>query len=73
MELTALIAKVVGPVLLLRGLGGDATRLLYTLGWHEVPLPPPGEDGAGANATWLIAGFDELAAKVRPANRVAAG
>ncbi len=22
---------------LLRGLGGDATRLLYTLGWHEVP------------------------------------
>ena len=24
---------------LLRGLGGDATRLLYTLGWHEVPPP----------------------------------
>ena len=24
---------------LLRGLGGDATRLLYTLGWHEVPAP----------------------------------
>ena len=22
---------------LLRGLGGDASRLLYTLGWHEVP------------------------------------
>ncbi len=47
---------------LLRGLGGDATRLLYTLGWHEVP-PPPSGDGAGAvNGIWLIAGFDELAA-----------
>ena len=51
---------------LLRGLGGDATRLLYTLGWHEVPPPPASEDGAEAtaNGTWLIAGFDELAAKV---------
>ena len=49
---------------LLRGLGGDATRLLYTLGWHEVP-PPAASDGAGgANGTWLIAGFDELAANV---------
>ncbi|GAB7066829.1 type I polyketide synthase [Mycolicibacterium hodleri] len=50
---------------LLRGLGGDATRLLYTLGWHEVPAS--GDDGTGigtANGTWLIAGFDELAAKV---------
>ncbi len=47
---------------LLRGLGGDATRLLYTLGWHEVP-PPEQSDGAGiANGIWLIAGFDELAA-----------
>ncbi|GJF15963.1 putative polyketide synthase [Mycolicibacterium cyprinidarum] len=52
---------------LLRGLGGDATRLLYTLGWHEVPPPAPssGIEGAGeANGTWLIAGFDELAAIV---------
>ncbi|MDT5046338.1 MAG: hypothetical protein QOG75_2191, partial [Mycobacterium sp.] len=49
---------------LLRGLGGDTTRLLYTLGWHEVPPPAP-SDGAGiANGTWLIAGFDELAADV---------
>ena len=29
---------------LLRGLGGDATRLLYTVGWHEVP-PPAGRRG----------------------------
>ena len=49
---------------LARGLGGDATRLLYTLGWHEVPLPPSGDDVAPVNGTWLIAGFDELAAKV---------
>ncbi len=48
---------------LLRGLGGDATRLLYTLGWHEVPPPSSGQD-ASANGTWLIAGFDELAVKV---------
>ncbi|MDG4663078.1 type I polyketide synthase [Mycobacterium sp. 236(2023)] len=49
---------------LLRGLGGDATRLLYTLGWHEVP-PPSGPDDIGeTTGTWLIAGFDELAAKV---------
>ncbi len=48
---------------LLRGLGGDATRLLYTLGWHEVP--PPASDEAGeAAGTWLIAGFGELAAEV---------
>ncbi|WP_019971735.1 type I polyketide synthase [Mycobacterium sp. 141] len=49
---------------LLRGLGGDATRLLYTLGWHEVPLPPSGDEAAKVSGTWLIAGFDELAAKV---------
>src|SRR5262249_37766889 len=47
---------------LLRGLGGDATRLLYTLGWQEVP-PPASSDGAGiATGNWLIAGFNELAA-----------
>jgi len=49
---------------LLRGLGGDATRLLYTLGWHEVPVPPSEEQAAETSGTWLIAGFDELAAKV---------
>jgi acyl transferase domain-containing protein/D-arabinose 1-dehydrogenase-like Zn-dependent alcohol dehydrogenase/acyl carrier protein len=49
---------------LLRGLGGEATRLLYTIGWHEVP-PPPSSDGAEiANGTWLIAGFDELVAEL---------
>lgn len=47
---------------LLRGLGGDATRLLYHLGWHEVPAPPAG--GESLSGTWLIAGFEELAAKV---------
>ncbi|MGE2721272.1 type I polyketide synthase [Mycolicibacterium celeriflavum] len=46
---------------LLRGLGGDATRLLYTLGWHEVPLPPLDDTASPANGTWLVAGFDELA------------
>lgn len=50
---------------LLRGLGGDATRLLYTLGWHEVPASGDDANGAGsASGTWLVAGFDELAAKV---------
>ncbi|MGE0219331.1 SDR family NAD(P)-dependent oxidoreductase, partial [Mycolicibacterium sp.] len=47
---------------LLRGLGGDATRLLYTVGWHEVPMP---DEGAGAvSGSWLVAGFGELAATV---------
>ncbi|WP_082022569.1 type I polyketide synthase [Mycolicibacterium setense] len=51
---------------LLRGLGGDATRLLYTLGWHEVPVPSSDDAAAAENptGTWLIAGFDELAAKI---------
>ncbi|OBI99922.1 polyketide synthase [Mycobacterium alsense] len=48
---------------LLRGLGGDATRNLYTLGWEEVPAPEPGSAKKG-DGTWLIAGFDELAADV---------
>jgi len=47
---------------LLRGLGGDATRLLYTVGWHEVP--PSSDDVGDASGTWLIAGFNELAAEV---------
>ncbi|UMB71291.1 type I polyketide synthase [Mycobacterium paraterrae] len=46
---------------LLRGLGGDTTRLLYTLGWHEVPLAPS-EEAATPSGTWLVAGFGELAA-----------
>ena len=48
---------------LLRGLGGDATRLLYTLGWHEVP-PAPSDDAGSLRGIWLIAGFDELAAEL---------
>ena len=47
---------------LLRGLGGDTSRLLYTLDWQEVP--PPAADPVGVDGTWLIAGFDELAATV---------
>ena len=48
---------------LLRGLGGDATRQLYTLGWQEIAAA--GDERAlprAAHGTWLIAGFDELAA-----------
>jgi NADPH:quinone reductase-like Zn-dependent oxidoreductase/acyl carrier protein len=48
---------------LLRGLGGDATRLLYSLGWHEVPIAPS-EGDASLPGIWLIAGFDELAAEL---------
>ncbi|BBY80875.1 putative polyketide synthase [Mycolicibacterium pulveris] len=44
---------------LMRGLGGDTSRLLYTVGWHEVPLPA--DDSATPDGTWLVAGFDELA------------
>jgi NADPH:quinone reductase-like Zn-dependent oxidoreductase/NAD(P)-dependent dehydrogenase (short-subunit alcohol dehydrogenase family)/acyl carrier protein len=47
---------------LLRGLGGDATRNLYTLGWEEVPPPASDNAAESGDATWLIAGFDELAA-----------
>ena len=47
---------------LLRGLGGDTTRLLYTLGWHEGAAPEVAEEPT--TGTWLIAGYDELAASV---------
>jgi NADPH:quinone reductase-like Zn-dependent oxidoreductase/acyl carrier protein len=56
---------------LLRGLGGDVTRLLYTLGWHEVP--PPSGAATSMAGTWLVAGFDELAAELPgciPSDRV---
>ncbi|MBU3749889.1 MAG: SDR family NAD(P)-dependent oxidoreductase, partial [Mycobacterium sp.] len=44
---------------LLRGLGGDATRLLYTLGWQESAAPAsPDADTRAAEGTWLLAGFD---------------
>ncbi|MBB3600697.1 acyl transferase domain-containing protein [Mycolicibacterium sp. BK556] len=51
---------------LLRGLGGDSTRLLYTLGWQEAAAPTAeGTDEAKtATGTWLIAGFDTLATDV---------
>jgi acyl transferase domain-containing protein/D-arabinose 1-dehydrogenase-like Zn-dependent alcohol dehydrogenase/acyl carrier protein len=47
---------------LLRGLGGDATRLLYTLGWHEAAAPESAGSDAKTDGGWLIAGFDDLAA-----------
>ena len=52
---------------LLRGLGGDVARLLYTVGWQEVPAPVSSSDtgpGEKAHGTWVIAGFDELAAEL---------
>ncbi|WP_319436005.1 type I polyketide synthase [Mycobacterium sp. RTGN5] len=59
---------------LLRGLGGDSTRLLYTLGWQEAAAPASVavEEGAPktANGTWLIAGFDALTAEVPGATAV---
>ena len=47
---------------LLRGLGGDATRNMYTFGWQEVPPPASSNAAESGDGTWLIAGFDELAA-----------
>ncbi|MBX7449233.1 SDR family NAD(P)-dependent oxidoreductase [Mycolicibacterium sp. 3033] len=51
---------------LLRGLGGDTGRLLYTVGWHEVPAPEARSEAEPAppSGTWLIADFAELAALV---------
>ena len=55
---------------LLRGLRGDDTRLLYTVGWREAAPPKSGdapeaaEAAENTNGTWLIAGFDELAAEL---------
>ena len=56
---------------LLRGLGGDATRLLYTVGWHEAAAPgtaSPDSESPGAakteDGTWLVAGFDAVAAEL---------
>ncbi|KQH77426.1 polyketide synthase [Mycobacterium gordonae] len=50
---------------LLRGLGGDATRNLYSVSWREVAASAGAGGGAGGTfPTWLIAGFDRLAADV---------
>ncbi|CAM3141535.1 ACP S-malonyltransferase [Mycobacterium colombiense] len=49
---------------LLRGLGGDATRLLYTLGWEEMPPVAPDDAAENADGTWLISGYDELATEL---------
>ena len=44
---------------LLRGLGGDATRNLYTLGWQESRRRRRSNTAKSGDGTWLIAGFDE--------------
>ena len=49
---------------LLRGLGGNGTRLLHTLDWREVPMPATEDAAEYANGTWLIGGFNDLAAAV---------
>ena len=60
---------------LLRGLGGDSTRLLYTVGWHEGATPAnvaeAGDEAAKiASGSWLIAGDDALAGAVPHAVRI---
>ena len=40
---------------LLRGLGGDTTRLLYTVGWHEAPAPATA-GATAADGMWLTSG-----------------
>ncbi|HKP40452.1 SDR family NAD(P)-dependent oxidoreductase [Mycobacterium sp.] len=52
---------------LLRGLGSDATRVLYGIGWRE-STPPP-SDQTPPPGTWLVAGFDDLAAALPGAIR----
>ncbi len=48
---------------LLRSLGGGATRMLYSVVWRETP--PPALDAAeNGRSSWLVSGFDELAANV---------
>jgi acyl transferase domain-containing protein/NADPH:quinone reductase-like Zn-dependent oxidoreductase/acyl carrier protein len=49
---------------LLRGLGGDATRNLYTLGWQETPPSASDTAAKSGDGPWLIAGFDELSAQL---------
>ena len=48
---------------LLRSLGGDATRMLYSVGWRETPARV-GRGAENAKGSWLVAGFDELAAEL---------
>ncbi|ABM11841.1 type I polyketide synthase [Mycolicibacterium vanbaalenii] len=55
---------------LLRGLGADATRLIYRVGWRETS-PPVRDDGAlGPSSTWLVAGLDALADDVPGSIRI---
>lgn len=57
---------------LLRGLGGDSTRLLYTLGWQEAAAPGTDADSTErVSGPWLVAGFDTLAAQLPDAVGIA--
>jgi acyl transferase domain-containing protein/NADPH:quinone reductase-like Zn-dependent oxidoreductase/acyl carrier protein len=49
---------------LLRSLGGDATRLLYSISWRESAPPESSNDTDVANGPWIVSGFDELAAEL---------
>ena len=46
---------------LLRGLGAATTRLLYTLGWHEMAAPAPATGTSAGAGGWLVAGSGDLA------------
>lgn len=51
---------------LLRGLGADASRLLYRLGWRETPAPATSESGERDWSTWLMVGSDDALAERMP-------
>jgi thioester reductase-like protein len=67
---------------LLRGLGNDSSRLLYSLTWRELPLAAPAEGADTRLGTWLLVGRSdestgilerELAARKQSSIRVTFG